>query len=157
MITFESKKKTAMNRPSAFARAAFLGVFLWSVTACQDERTPAPDNNPPVDSTTFLNPLLNSGPDPWVTQQGDTYYYMHTMGNRITLRAATQLMYLQHAWAEIVWTPPLGTGYSNNIWAPELHYLQDKWYIYFAADNGQDVNHRMYVMERSSEDPLEGT
>src|SRR3546814_4821988 len=86
MITFESKKKTAMNRPSAFARAAFLGVFLWSVTACQDERTPAPDNNPPVDSTTFLNPLLNSGPDPWVTQQGDTYYYMHTMGNRITLR-----------------------------------------------------------------------
>src|SRR3546814_14411067 len=66
-------------------------------------------------------------------------------------------MYLQHAWAEIVWTPPLGTGYSNNIWAPELHYLQDKWYIYFAADNGQDVNHRMYVLESSSEDPLEGT
>ena len=133
------------------------GFLLASIVACKEERTPAPDNNPPVDSTTFANPILQSGPDPWVTQMGDKYYYMHTQGNKIMLWEATRLMYLEHAYSKTVWTPPLGTAYSNNIWAPEMHHIDGKWYIYFAADNGQDVNHRMYVLENPSESPISGT
>ena len=150
----ERNMKYNMNMP---VRIVLFGLLLTAATACQDERVPAKDNNPPVDSTTFSNPILETGPDPWVTQMGDTYYYMHTMGNKIVLRKASRLMYLEHAYSKTVWTPPVGTPYSSNIWAPEMHRIADKWYIYFAADNGQDVNHRMYVLENSAEDPMDGT
>ena len=46
---------------------------------------------------------------------------------------------------------------SRNIWAPELHRLRGKWYVYFAADDGQNRNHRMFALENASEDPFEGT
>lgn len=32
-----------------------------------------------------------------------------------------------------VWTPPNKGWNQANIWAPELHYIQGKWYIYYAA------------------------
>lgn len=43
------------------------------------------------------------------------------------------------------------------IWAPELHYINGAWYIYYAKDDGDNVNHRMYVMENTSADPTQGT
>ncbi len=39
----------------------------------------------------------------------------------------------------------------------ELHEINGKWYFYFAADNGSNANHRMYVVENSSPIPVEGT
>jgi GH43 family beta-xylosidase len=56
-----------------------------------------------------------------------------------------------------VWTPPATGLYSKNIWAPELHFMRGKWYIYFAADDGKNRNHRLYVLENPSPDPTEGT
>ena len=47
-----------------------------------------------------------------------------------------------------------GKPFSKNIWAPELHFLQEKWYIYFAADDGQNKNHRMFVLESENDDPM---
>ena len=78
-------------------------------------------------------------------------------------QAATLLLWktknitdLQHAEKKVVWTPPATGAYSKEIWAPELHYLQGKWYIYFAADSGNNFNHRLYVLENASQDPLQG-
>lgn len=123
--------------------------------SCKEDRVPSPAD-PPEARETFTNPVLPSGPDPWVTQRDGKYYYLHTLGNRIVLWEATQLMYLQHAYSKTIWTPTPGTSYSNNIWAPELHYIEGSWYVYFAADNGNDVNHRMYVLENTSEYPMAG-
>ncbi|MFM9709890.1 family 43 glycosylhydrolase, partial [Streptomyces galilaeus] len=33
----------------------------------------------------------------------------------------------------VVWTPPTGSWNSYSIWAPELHFIDGKWYIYYAA------------------------
>ena len=55
-----------------------------------------------------------------------------------------------------VWTPPANTSYSKELWAPELMYLQGRWYIYFAASDGNNVNHRMYVLEGNTQDPQGG-
>ena len=45
-----------------------------------------------------------------------------------------------------------------HIWAPELHYLKNKWYIYFSAGNAENPWHeRPYVLECEDEDPLTGT
>ena len=38
-----------------------------------------------------------------------------------------------------------GAG-SQNVWAPELHHRRGKWYVYFAADDGENASHRMYVL-----------
>ncbi|MCW3107121.1 MAG: glycosyl hydrolase family 43, partial [Segetibacter sp.] len=55
-----------------------------------------------------------------------------------------------------VWTPPAGTAWSKQLWAPELHFIDNKWYVYFAADNGKNIHHRLYVIENSAKDPMEG-
>ena len=38
-----------------------------------------------------------------------------------------------------------------------MHYINGAWYIYYAKDDGDNVNHRMYVMENTSADPTKGT
>ena len=42
----------------------------------------------------------------------------------------------------------------NRVWAPELHFINGKWYIYFAADNGDNKNHRMHVLESATQDAM---
>ena len=108
-------------------------------------------------SQTFTNPLLPSGADPWVTYRDGYYYYTNTTGNNITLWKTQNMGDLKRAEKKIVWTPPTTGSYSKEIWAPEIHYLQGKWYAYFAADSGSNFNHRIYVLENTSGDPLQGT
>jgi GH43 family beta-xylosidase len=63
---------------------------------------------------------------------------------------------LKSAEKKIVWTPPATGAYSKDIWAPELHFIAGKWYIYFAADAGRNESHRLWVLENESPDPLRG-
>jgi len=55
----------------------------------------------------------------------------------------------------LVWAPEAGTMHSKELWAPELHYLQGHWYIYVAADDGRNENHRMYVLRGTTQDPTD--
>lgn len=105
---------------------------------------------------TFVNPLLPSGPDPWVTFHDGFYYYMHTTGINLTVWKTKSLADLQSAERKVVWTPPASGPYSRDIWAPEIHFLRGRWYIYFAADAGTNRSHRIWVLENPSKDPLEG-
>jgi GH43 family beta-xylosidase len=104
----------------------------------------------------LINPLLPSGADPWVTSKDGFYYYMNTTGNNLTVWKTRHIANLNAAEKKVVWTPPSSGPYSHDIWAPELHYLQDRWYIYFAADAGTNKSHRLWVLENSSPDPLQG-
>lgn len=107
-------------------------------------------------SGTFTNPLLPSGADPWVIHQDGYYYYMNTTPNRLVIRKTKNMADLVNAEKKTIWKAVAGTSYSHSIWAPELHFIQGKWYVYFAADDGQNETHRMYVLENSSKDPLKG-
>jgi GH43 family beta-xylosidase len=107
-------------------------------------------------SFTFNNPLLPSGPDPWCIYKDGYYYYMHTMGNRLDLWKTKNMALLSKAEHKTIWTPPASGPYSRDIWAPEIHFLQGKWYVYFAADNGDNQQHRLYAIENSSANPMEG-
>lgn len=106
---------------------------------------------------TFTNPLLPSGADPWVTYKDGYYYYTHTQGNRLTIWKTKDITDLKSADSKTVWKAPETGLNSKNIWAPEIHFLNGKWYIYYAADDGNNANHRMWVLENSAEDPLTGT
>lgn len=56
--------------------------------------------------------------------------------------------------------PPPDTEYSADLWAPELHAVSGRWYIYFAAGHPAAGNksHRMYVLggPPASSDPITG-
>ena len=104
----------------------------------------------------FTNPLLPSGADPFSFYRDGYYYYTHTTGNRIVLWKTKNIAELKTAQQKTIFTPPQGTAYSKDIWAPEIHFIDNKWYAYFAADDGHNRNHRMYVLENSSADPMQG-
>jgi GH43 family beta-xylosidase len=106
--------------------------------------------------STFTNPLLPSGADPWSIYKDGYYYYTNTLGDRIDIWKTKNLADLRTAERKTIWTPPKGTSYSKEIWAPEIHFIQDKWYVYFAADDGKNDNHRLYVLESASANPLQG-
>lgn len=105
---------------------------------------------------TFTNPIMNSGADPYSTYKDGYYYYTNTAGNRLVLWKTKNLADLSSAEKKTIWTPPENTDYSHDIWAPEVHFIDGKWYVYFAADDGDNQTHRMYAVENSSEDPMQG-
>lgn len=105
---------------------------------------------------TFMNPLLPSGADPFVAARDGYYYYMHTTSSNLVIWRTKDITDLAHAEKKIVWNPPATGPYSHWIWAPELYFLNGKWYIYFAADAGKNETHRNWVLENPSANPLEG-
>ncbi len=105
-------------------------------------------------AATFANPMMNGGADPWVIKHEGYYYYTHTVGNAIRVWKSRSLTDMAGAVSSVVWQPPASGPNSAEIWAPELHWLGDKWYIYYAADDGNNDNHRMFVLESETEDAL---
>ncbi len=110
----------------------------------------------PQKETTFTNPILPSGADPWALFHEGYYYYMQTMGNRLVIWKTNDLATLENAQKKTIWKAVPHTSYSHDIWAPELHFIAGNWYVYFAADNGKNENHRIYVLENKAADPTTG-
>ena len=106
---------------------------------------------------TFTNPLLSSGADPWSIYKDGYYYYTHTFGDRLAIWKTKSIADLKSAPNKTVFLPPSGKAYSKQLWAPELHFINKKWYIYFAADSGKNEGHRLWVLENDSKDPMQGT
>ncbi len=104
----------------------------------------------------FTNPLLHTGPDPWVVYWKGFYYYSNSSGTNLTLRKTADITDLAHAQVQAVWTPEAGHPWSEELWAPELHRWGHAWYIYFAADPGQNAQHRIYVVQNENDDPMQG-
>ena len=105
-------------------------------------------------SSTFTNPLLPAGPDPWVTFDNGFYYYTNTTGSNITLWKTRDITDLAHAEKKVVFTPPPTGPYSHQLWAPELHKVKGTWYIYFTADAGTNESHRLWVLKDNATDPF---
>ncbi|TCI71093.1 alpha-N-arabinofuranosidase [Exiguobacterium sp. SH0S7] len=109
---------------------------------------------------TITNPLVEQRADPWITRHPDGYYYFTASlpdFTGIPLRRAKTLAGLTEAEERVVWNKHETGIMSANIWAPELHHIHGKWYLYFAAAREDDIfDHRMYVLENSSSNPLEG-
>lgn len=98
------------------------------------------------------NPIHNGGGDPWVVSWEGDYYYCYSIGNGVSIAKMPSLHKLQPK-GMTVYSAPGGTTYSHEYWAPELHYIRGEWYIYVAADGGNNENHRMYVLKGTSQNP----
>lgn len=137
----------------------FVLLFCTATINCRKTGTAyVPPEYVPPTATTFSNPLLSSGPDPWVIRKDNFYYYSHTLGDRIQLWKTTAMSQLGKAPVQTIWTKPATGPNSQNIWAPELHYLDGKWYMYYTAGSSPDLaTQRLFVLESSSADPLAAT
>ncbi|WP_354335701.1 glycoside hydrolase family 43 protein [Pedobacter sp. CG_S7] len=134
-------------------------LLLQAFVLCSKGQSSLINTEPSVieNKNTFTNPLLTSGPDPWVIQKNGFYYYMHTLGNRIVIYKTKTLSKLNNATKKIVYSASASGPDSRNIWAPELHFLNNKWYLYYTAGSSGDLaTQRMFVLENSNEDPLQG-
>ncbi|WP_406695568.1 family 43 glycosylhydrolase [Singulisphaera sp. Ch08] len=104
----------------------------------------------------FYNVIAPEGADPWLWFHEGQYYAAVTTGGNITLSRSRSLSNLGAGERKVVWSSSPGTPVDKNLWAPELHRLGKAWYIYVAADHGDNANHRMYVLENQADDPFEG-
>ncbi|MVX64714.1 family 43 glycosylhydrolase [Clostridium chromiireducens] len=110
----------------------------------------------------YINPIVIQRADPFVHKHTDGYYYFTASVpeyDRIEIRRSKTLQGLGDAEVFTAWTKHNEGEMSHLIWAPEIHFIKGKWYIYFAAAGNGEVtgitfNHRMYVIENDNADPF---
>lgn len=113
---------------------------------------------------TILQPLIEQRADPYIYKHTDGYYYFTAsvpLYDRIELRRATTIAGLATAPTVNAWHKPDTGPYSELVWAPELHFNDGAWYVYFAAAPSRAIKdnlfqHRMYAIRNRHANPLEG-
>ncbi len=112
--------------------------------------------------TTFQNPIITQRADGQVYKHTDSYYYfMGTVPeyDRLELRRAKTLNDLGDT-KEIktIWKKHDAGQMGSHIWAPEIHYLDGKWYVYFSAGESKNIwTISVFALENDSPNPMEGT
>ncbi|MFC6465736.1 family 43 glycosylhydrolase [Marinilactibacillus sp. GCM10026970] len=114
--------------------------------------------------TPYNNPIVLERADPWVYKHTDGYYYFtgSVPGyQEIEVRRAKTLNELETGEKASVWHAHEEGEMSSLIWAPEIHFIDGAWYIYFAASSSSEPKnnihqHRMYVIECKDDNPLTG-
>ncbi|EHB64327.1 MULTISPECIES: glycoside hydrolase family 43 protein [Paenibacillus] len=110
------------------------------------------------------NPLIEQRADPWIYKHTDGYYYFTASVpeyDRIELRRSRTISGLAETEGTTIWVKHETGWMSANIWAPEIHYIDGKWYVYYAAAHTSETrdglfDHRMFVLENEAANPLEG-
>lgn len=99
-------------------------------------------------------PLEKNGADPFITYKDGFWYYCFTDGSNLYVKKCTGPSDFNRTNASRVLSRVEGAEYTTSIWAPELHYINGVWYIYYTAGSSVS-NHRMYVAEGTSSDPTD--
>ncbi|MFI2432857.1 family 43 glycosylhydrolase [Streptomyces sp. NPDC018693] len=118
----------------------------------------APDHNK---AAPYVNPLVPNRADPHIHRHTDGFYYFTATApeyDRIILRRSRTLNGLSTAAESVIWRAHPTGDMGAHIWAPEIHRVDGKWYIYFAAAPAEDVwRIRIWVLENSHPNPFKGT
>lgn len=125
----------------------------------------------------YTNPLIYHRADPFIYKHTDGYYYFtasytdmeHNLDGayqyiHIILRRSATLEGLADgsgAFEEVSVfdRAPIFGVESPHIWAPEIHYIQNKWYIYYTTriSDADMWSIRPHALECSDANPLTGT
>ncbi len=113
----------------------------------------------------YPNPFILERADPYVTKGNDGYYYftasypayldVNNGYDRIILRKSETVIGLATAEEHTIWRAHNKGVMSKHIWAPELHFIGGKWYIFFASGEQENVwNIRPFVLMCEGDDPI---
>ena len=104
-------------------------------------------------ANTFTNPVASHGADPWVIKFDHKFHYCFSRRGAVWVATSPDLLQLFRASPTKVYQPEKGKPWSEELWAPELHRIGKSWFIYVAADDGKNENHRMQVLRRDDVSP----
>lgn len=113
----------------------------------------------------YPNPFIPERADPFITKGDGCYYFTASYPalydadhgyDRIILRKSETVVGLASAQEKTVWHAHAEGNMAKHIWAPEIHKIGGKWYIFFAAGDKDNVwNIRPYLLVCEGEDPYE--
>lgn len=126
----------------------FVMLTLVSIGRCSEK-----DPNQEIkDKSTFSNPVWN-GADPWMVKQNDDYIYCYSSNNSVVISKSKQMT--KRGVIKSIWQAPV-TGWNHScVWAPEIHFIQGRWYVYYAAgESGPPFIHQRTGVLRSKTDDV---
>lgn len=115
------------------------------------------------ETLSYANPFIMQRADPYICydEEEGSYYFTSTypafhnvLGgyDRLIMRKADTVEGLSDENGglqneNVIWQAPSGGNMSRHIWAPELHKINGRYYMFFAAGNESNVWHiRPYVL-----------
>jgi GH43 family beta-xylosidase len=119
---------------------------LPSLVCCSQNKA---EETPQV--STFTNPVWD-GADPWLVKHNNEYIYCWSAGNGISVSRSAKMT--KTGEVKKIWQAP-ETGWNRScVWAPEIHFIQGRWYVYYAAgESGPPFIHqRTGVLRSKTED-----
>ncbi len=110
-----------------------MGIFWLALTSRAE---------PPLTPGTVVrdayNVLLPAGADPWVVRH-DGQFLLCGSNGAIFLKRSPDLTTLGAGETRVIHRAPESGPLSRELWAPELHRLRGRWYVYYAADDGDNA------------------
>ena len=114
----------------------------------------------------YKNPFIEQRADPYIVKSPDgTYYFTASYPaykdelhgyDRIILRKSDTVQGLASAEEKTIWTARKDGIMSRHIWAPEMHLIGNRWYIFFAAATSEDKwDIKPYVLGLKGKNPYE--
>jgi len=111
-------------------------------------------------TTDFFNVLSPKSADHRVIRHIEfrsAWYIMTSLEDGgVMLHRSRSIVGLVTGQSKLVWQPTKNGPASEHLRSPKLHRVNNKWYILFSADDGQEENRRVYALENSSSDPFQG-
>lgn len=92
-------------------------------------------------TTAYNTPFIAQRADPYILHHEDRYYFTASVPeyDRIILRCSSTLEGLRAAAEKVIWHAHEAGVMARHIWAPEIHFIDGKWIIYFAAGENPDI------------------
>ncbi|WP_078878080.1 family 43 glycosylhydrolase [Streptomyces sp. NBRC 110035] len=142
-------------------KSALAAGALAATPAVAHAAAPSAPAGRPEAVAPYANPLVRHRADPHITRHTDGFYYFTATApeyDRIVLRRSRTLAGLGNAAESVIWRAHPTGDMGAHIWAPEMHRVAGKWYVYFAAAPAEDVwAIRIWVLESARPNPFRGT
>ncbi|MFG2988363.1 family 43 glycosylhydrolase [Streptomyces sp. NPDC048257] len=158
MIHFRSRRtalrRTALrpSRPPLWIALSVVLLALLPTTAVAGGPAEA------AAGRTYTNPVkVQKGADPWLQYHAGNYHLVaSTFTGEITMRKSPTLEGLSTAPSVRVWSDDTPSR-STNIWAPEMHFVDGRWYLYYSAAQAGSAccdSQRTHVLQSAGSDPM---
>ncbi len=94
------------------------------------------------------------GQDPWIVPHKGSLLLVQAAGGnrRLVVKQFNDLDQMSRNRQTVIWSSKPPHSRLRQVWAPELHNIDGRWYVYFSASDGQPGGHRTYVLVAN--DPL---
>lgn len=94
------------------------------------------------------------GQDPWVVAHDGSLLLLQSAGGnrRIVVKRFSDIERMDRNTETVIWAPSGPSAHLRQVWAPELHQIDGRWYVYFSASERRGGSRRNYALV--ADDPL---